>query len=176
MHPSRGVVEANRKVAMPGFPTRASRRINQIRAESTTRVALPKRVVPPTPSLDRFYALERPYDRENYNCAHFAARVWHELTGGDISMFTGLPNMSHRARLARLEKPQDPCVAFVYFSAYPHVGIFMRNGVLHFNRFGVRFENLHHFSYLARAVRFYVTTDVYSEHRGSWVMDHPSNR
>lgn len=107
-------------------------------------------------SVDRWFHSE-PYDSTNYNCAHFATKVWHDITGHDISLFTGVPQLEHRRRFVKLPAPVSPCICFGHTRVAPHIGIYIRGKVLHFCREGVMYEDLSRFGYLIKKVRFYVT-------------------
>lgn len=71
-------------------------------------------------SIDAF--LKKRYNRETYNCAHFASEVWESLTGESIGhKLAGLlepPKSRHvrfdlRRQFVRLEAPESPCLALM---------------------------------------------------------------
>lgn len=90
-------------------------------------------------SLDMF--LERRYDRNEYNCAHFVADVWLHLTDDDISNSligflkpAGLrhASMAIRRSFVRQPKPVNPCIILMQRRhTEPHVGVFIHGRVLH---------------------------------------------
>lgn len=96
--------------------------------------------------------LDRTYDRKHYNCGHFVADVWFDLTGDDISeAISGLvaPTGKGRANLAqlrafkRITKPESPCIALLSPPrGQTHVGIYLRGSVLHITETGVAFDHL----------------------------------
>lgn len=96
------------------------------------------------------HLLDREYDDDAYNCAHFAVDAWKHLTGGDISThmegFTRDRNsrsaLSGLRRLfAPLASPVSPCVALYHQpTAAPHVGMYWRDKVLHITRAGVLWQ------------------------------------
>lgn len=99
-------------------------------------------------SIDEFF--KRKYNRETYNCAHFASEVWQHLTGESIAhKLAGLlepPKTRHvrfdlRRQFVRLQAPESPCLALMQRrGSAPHVGIFLRGRVLHIHEMGVEFQ------------------------------------
>jgi hypothetical protein len=98
-------------------------------------------------NIDRF--MDRTYDKDSYNCAHFVCEVWNDVTGEPISdllacfllprqfRHVGLPL---RRSFYRLGAPVPPCLAlFSNRRDTPHVGIFLRGGrILELTKAGVR--------------------------------------
>lgn len=101
-------------------------------------------------SVDKY--LDRTYHRRDYNCGHFVADVWRDLTGVDISAAVcGLwaPTGQGRASLKqlrafkRLREPVSPCIALLSPPrGQTHVGIYLRGRILHINPPGVSFDLL----------------------------------
>lgn len=112
-------------------------------------------------SIDHY--LDKKYVKGKYNCAHFAAEVWYDLTGKDIKPFLVgiLPDSGSVARhsliknFTRLKSPVSPClVLLTHKIMQPHAGVFLFNRVLHLTEAGVRFATLDSVSYGMEA-RFY---------------------
>lgn len=109
--------------------------------------------------------LSRSYDRKLYNCGHFAADVWKDITGIDISeAISGLvmPTGKGRAILAnlrafkRLTGPISPCIAMLSPPrGQAHVGIYLRGKILHITELGVHFDYIEVASCGFNHVRFY---------------------
>jgi len=99
-------------------------------------------------STDQYFG--RKYGRRSYNCARFAADVWRDLTGQDLSKelagtMAGRGEakaaVSDMRRFKRLPAPVDPClVLFQFHRESPHVGVFTRGKVLHITAKGVQFQ------------------------------------
>jgi hypothetical protein len=99
-------------------------------------------------SVDRF--LDRRYDPRRYNCLHFAAEVWAELTGEDakerldalIRAAIGEERLQGAAakRFKRLAAPESPSLVLMKRrGSEPHVGVFIRGRILHITTRGVEF-------------------------------------
>jgi hypothetical protein len=98
-------------------------------------------------SIDRF--LNRTYDHSRYNCAHFVAEVWNEITGQDITESLAgflLPPRERsaafelRRKFIPLRRPETPCIALLQRSGFPpHVGLFINRRILHITESGVHF-------------------------------------
>lgn len=99
-------------------------------------------------TIDEFF--NRKFNRETYNCAHFASEVWQHLTGESIAhKLTGLlepPKYRHvrfdlRRQFVRLQAPESPCLALMTRrGSPPHVGIYLRGRILHIHELGVEFQ------------------------------------
>lgn len=99
-------------------------------------------------SIDAFY--KKRYNRQLYNCAHFACEVWQHLTGESIAhKLAGLleppkdrrVTFDLRRQFKRLEAPESPCLALMQRrGSAPHVGIFVRGRILHIHELGVEFQ------------------------------------
>lgn len=97
--------------------------------------------------LDSFFT--RRYNRETYNCAHFACEVWTHITGRDITKeldgFLQPPKERRtdpalRRVFRKLDKPESPCLVLMQrHRSVPHVGVFVRGKVIHLHEMGVEF-------------------------------------
>lgn len=97
-----------------------------------------------TPSVDPY--LGRTYDRRRYDCLHFAADVWRDLTGEDLrerlAGLLGAPadrhvRLRHLRAFRHLAAPRSPClVLFQRPRTPPHIGVFLRGRVLHLREQG----------------------------------------
>lgn len=108
--------------------------------------------------------LLKPYDKREYNCAHFAAEVWEDLTGFNLSeILTGFMrkksersiNISDLRMLKQLEAPASPCLVWLHNKNVSHVGIYNNGRVLHNSEEGVKFELLETLSVGFKKVRFF---------------------
>lgn len=98
-------------------------------------------------SLDSFF--ERQYNRDTYNCAHFACDVWERLTGQDIREelvgFLQPPKGRYtdpalRRKFKKLEAPESPCLVLMQRpKSVPHAGVYVRGMVIHIHERGVEF-------------------------------------
>ena len=89
-------------------------------------------------SIDAF--LDREYDLHKYNCGHFVADVWKELTGEDITdIFSLTTNAKQRTRL---KEPVSPCVCIMRGIADPHAGVYLDGKVWHLTPQGVQCNDL----------------------------------
>lgn len=101
-------------------------------------------------NLDQFFS--RTYDRNKYNCGHFASEVWKHETNEDISgALTGIlvPMPERKAELTArrsfrsLPVPVSPCLVLMRRNGcVPHVGVYLRGRVLHITERGVQFQPL----------------------------------
>jgi len=114
-------------------------------------------------SIDKF--LKKKYDKDSYNCAHLVCDVWEDITGESIRhKLTGFlrPYNERTAewatfrQLSRLDAPESPCIVLMQrFHTSPHVGIFVRDRVLHIDEIGVKFQPLEVATRYFQRVRFY---------------------
>lgn len=96
-------------------------------------------------SLDSFF--ERQYNRDTYNCAHFAVEVWRSLTGQDIEQeLTGFlrpvrdrrTDPGLRRTFQKLACPESPCLVLMQRTkSTPHAGVFLRGRIIHIHERGV---------------------------------------
>jgi hypothetical protein len=99
----------------------------------------------------------KTYDKNNYNCAHFARDVYLAETGKDIgdtlSGFLLPPSkrvvqINKRHRLTRLDRPVSPCLVIMLGNKIePHVGVFLRDKLIHITKRGVMFVSLAYATY-----------------------------
>lgn len=90
------------------------------------------------------------YDKEHYNCRHFARDVWQTLTGQDIGNLLNNP-LGVKDRIKLLKEPVFPCIAlYRQPTGEVHVGVRLRRTTIHLTEKGV--ENLAH-SLVARGYR-----------------------
>jgi hypothetical protein len=97
--------------------------------------------------LDSFFT--RRYNRETYNCAHFACEVWEELTGQNIETelagFLRPPkdrrtDPALRRTFRKLNTPESPCLVLMQRrGSVPHAGVYVRGKVIHIHENGVEF-------------------------------------
>ncbi len=96
-------------------------------------------------SIDCF--LDRKFNKDTYQCAHFAADVFEHLTGRDVrGLFHGLfepmetkkiPFDGFFKKLRRLDNPISPCIVLMMQKGVePHIGIFYKNRILHLRESG----------------------------------------
>lgn len=114
-------------------------------------------------SVDSF--LDRTYDDKNYNCLHFVAEGWFDLTGVDIlDALQSLIGAFAERRVtkegvrafARLNGPESPCLVVMRRPrTTPHVGIFLRDNVLHIQRCGVQFMPIRVAAFGFKSVQYY---------------------
>lgn len=108
-------------------------------------------------SVDKY--LVKRYDREAYNCLHFAREVWLDETGVDIGPLLRESSETPRS-FRQLEKPQSPCLVLMRDTGHtPHVGIFLRDRVLHIHEFGVEFIPLSSLLLQFKSAKFYNVLD-----------------
>jgi hypothetical protein len=111
-------------------------------------------------SVDRFLGAKH---RPDYNCLHFAADVWRAEVGEDLherleglAMTGRAPSASQRRGFQRLARPSSPCVVIMtrpHMEA--HVGVYLRDRVLHLTEQGASFVPLHVAAFGYKEVRFY---------------------
>lgn len=99
-------------------------------------------------TFDDYFA--RRFNRQTYNCLHFARDVWLDVTGVDLTgRLDGLlgavagrrVSRDHPAGFVRLARPSSPCLAlFQRPRSTPHVGIYLRGRVLHIHERGVEYQ------------------------------------
>lgn len=109
--------------------------------------------------------LDRVYDRKSYNCGHFVADVWRDLTGQDIyEAVSGLAQPTGKGRavlkqlraFARLREPVSPCIVLLSPPrGLTHVGVYLRGRVLHITESGVGFDHIDVAAVGFNTVRFY---------------------
>ncbi|WP_454674835.1 hypothetical protein [Achromobacter pestifer] len=113
-------------------------------------------------SIDSLLAKE--YDRQKYNCLHFAADAWEYLTGDTrlrrveerdfrvgrmVDLFRGMrrqPGPTVEPSLALMEAPDEEL----------HIGVCLRRRLLHINEGGVEFFLVEAMSPMYRNMRFYL--------------------
>lgn len=98
-------------------------------------------------SIDKFF--HKKYNKDTYNCAHFASEVWEEICEDSISKKLGeflLPaeqrtaNLNIRHCFKKLNKPESPCLVLMQRRrCNAHVGVYIRGKVLHIQEHGVEF-------------------------------------
>lgn len=98
-------------------------------------------------NIDQFF--NKKYHKDNYNCAHFVADVWQELTGKCIDEALRCFLMPVKDRqvpidlrrsFKRLSCPQEPCIVLMRRPKDdPHVGIFFDGKVMQITESGVSF-------------------------------------
>jgi len=123
-------------------------------------------------SIDKY--LDKVYDEKNYNCSHFAAEVWKDLTGIDISnligqVYTSRRANAHKAELRQflgafqaLEKPVSPCIAlFILPRKTTHVGIVLDGRILHIGPKGVEWTFAETIMINFKKVRYYNVKNNY---------------
>lgn len=114
-------------------------------------------------SVDRYLGFT--YNKNTFNCAHFVAMVWKDLTGLDISQnitgFTGLVK-DRRAILSdlrvfkRIPSLQSPCMVLLTPTrGEPHIGVYLRGKLLHIKESGVSFDHMEVASRGFAAMRYY---------------------
>lgn len=107
--------------------------------------------------------LGRSYDRDTYNCLHFAADAWEHLTGdsrlrqvqeGDLAVGR-LPALFRGMR--RLPGPSTvPSIALMEtLHGEAHIAVCLRGRLLHINESGPSFFPVEAQSTLYRNMRFY---------------------
>lgn len=100
-------------------------------------------------SIDKF--LFRKFNEDTYNCMHFAAEVWADLTGEDLAKKLGrlLFDSTDRRRITRaivrnfvrLARPVSPCLVIMQRArSSPHIAVYVRGRVLNIHQHGVQFQ------------------------------------
>jgi hypothetical protein len=100
--------------------------------------------------MDKF--LNTLYNKQKYNCFHFASDVWQELTGRN-SLKGSFHDM--RKKFQRISRPVNPCVVIFSGGRETHVGIYFDNLVMHLNESGVTRERLNTVSLGFKKVSYY---------------------
>lgn len=118
-----------------------------------------------TMSVDKYFT--RVYRPGAYNCLHFAAEVWLDITGHDLhDQLTSLMQFrlgdrsverGHVRDFVVLEKPEDPCLVMMQrLRRVPHIGVWIRGSVLHLQaRSGVQYMPLHVAAFGFERVRYF---------------------
>lgn len=111
-------------------------------------------------SVDKY--LDAVYKDRVYTCLHFADDVWFGEKGFRLNaelfkyLNGGVPNVGMRKSFERLVKPISPClVVFKESNGQTHIGVFIRNGILHLPRTGAQFQPLEVVSLGFKSVRFF---------------------
>lgn len=92
-------------------------------------------------NLNKYF--DRTYDEKKYNCLHFAAEIWKELTGKDLiglmdEITTRKLHKTDMQQFEYLSKPISPCIVLMKRRrCTPHVGIFFQDRVIHLTELGV---------------------------------------
>lgn len=94
--------------------------------------------------------LLKSYDAKRYNCGHFVADVWKELTGENIEGFCcSFVSDSNQfleiiKQREKLREPIPPCVVIMQSGmAIPHAGIVISpDQILHLDENGAKLESL----------------------------------
>lgn len=103
------------------------------------------------PSVDAY--LDRPYRQGQYTCLEYASEVWMALGGRELAHDWA----TLRHSFARVQRPQEPCIALFRSGSRTHVGVYLRGKVLHLTeRDGAQHVPLHVVATWFRTVRFYV--------------------
>lgn len=117
------------------------------------------------PSIDPL--LDRRFDRNYYQCAHFTDEAWGHLTEGDLKpAIKGLllpvdekyVDVAAMYRFFKnIAKPITPSVVFMFRDGIsPHLGVFWKRRILHLTESGVRYETPDIASLGFTKVRYYV--------------------
>lgn len=115
-------------------------------------------------SIDKFFA--RRYNSKTYNCAHFVAEVWQELTGQDLQELlhgflcgptTRQVSLSDLRAVRLLERPAHRCLVAATAPAHheAHVGVWLSGKVLHLTNHSVQYQPLDVFSLGFTRIRFF---------------------
>lgn len=115
-------------------------------------------------SIDKYFGAK--YHPRKYNCAHFVADVWKDLTGIDASIPLGsfLTSKSERdawkfgrRQFQPIKEPQDPCIAlFKAPRIQAHIGIYIRGKILHLFHRGVEYQPIEVVGFDYPIRRFYL--------------------
>lgn len=84
---------------------------------------------------------QRQYAPPYYHCAHFAAEVYRELTGQDVSEQVGLfhdrADVPGRRHFRRVDVPTQTCIAVMHSRAgQSHVGVWHQGRIIHLSGAG----------------------------------------
>lgn len=102
--------------------------------------------------IDQYFF--KVYNADTYNCLHFAAEVWQDLTGQDIleklslgftvpasESFTLSTARHIKRNFTKLSVPESPSLAMMQRARMtPHVGVFFDRRILHITEGGVEFQ------------------------------------
>lgn len=107
--------------------------------------------------------LDRVYDRQSYNCLHFAGECWTHLTGDDrlsrvrestlaaqglVALFRGMKK--------RVYPTQEPSIALMEtLDGRLHIGVCWKFRLLHINEAGCQFLPVDAMKVLYKHMRFY---------------------
>jgi hypothetical protein len=97
-------------------------------------------------NLDHYFS--RTYNDKNYNCLHFAADIWFDLTGNNViqAMHKIMNNGLTKTEMRLFEKltcPQSPCIVLMQRPrCTPHVGIYIDGSVFHLTEVGPQYLQL----------------------------------
>ena len=94
--------------------------------------------------------LDRKYNLTGYNCGHFVADVWKDLTSQDISeicssFIEGDDELYSKLKrqFKKLRQPENPCLALMQSrNVAPHVGVYVNGRILHLSDNGVCYDSL----------------------------------
>lgn len=97
-------------------------------------------------NIDKF--LDQKYNATTYNCGHYVAEVYKELTGVDIDYICKsyyndtVPEFLNLVRgREKLELPKSPCIAVMKMpNAINHAGIYIEGRILHLTDAGPKFD------------------------------------
>lgn len=109
-------------------------------------------------SIDCYFGIE--YDLKKYNCLHFAAKVYSDLTNIEVSenvfnFFYGKFPLTEARKFKRLPAPESPCLVVFRVKNQIHIGVFIRGKVLHLCDDGVQYLPLETIAISFRETRFY---------------------
>ena len=100
--------------------------------------------------------LSKQYNDEHYNCSHFVADVWEELTGERLPFQTVGLSIKNRLFKKPLKQKQDPCIVMFRASGVTaHAGVYVDGMVLHLNESGVKHESVDRIAMTYDSVRYY---------------------
>lgn len=108
--------------------------------------------------------LNKIYNKREYNCAHFVAEVWQDLTGHDLSIeLTGFMRkrtdrvvpVGFLKSFVKLKSPKTPSILWLHNKNESHVGIYLHGRVLHITEHGVKLELLETLAIGFKKVGFY---------------------
>lgn len=109
--------------------------------------------------------LKKRFSAANYNCAHFVAEVWEDLTGQNVRETlagflcrpsTRYTSPSALSRVRLLDHPCEPCIVFFQGAhSDTHVGVWIRGKVLHLLKTSVQYVPLEVAAYGYNRIRFF---------------------
>lgn len=99
--------------------------------------------------------MDKEYDFVNYNCAHFAVEIWQCMTGQIIdAQLCGLNGL--RKTFILLKNPLSPCIVLMQNkNGENHIGVFIRDKVLHLRENGVCFESIYLIGLKFKRINYY---------------------